>query len=520
MSNGVQKVGVLVLGAGPTGLGAATRLNQLGYDNWLMVDQAEEAGGLACTDITPEGFLFDMGGHVIFSHYQYFDELLDTALGAGPEAWNTLERVSYVWYKNRWVAYPFQNNISALDKDDQIKCLTGLVEAKVANSLAPGKPKNFDEWILRVMGPGIADIFLRPYNFKVWAVPTTMMQCEWLGERVATVDVDRAITNVIHNKEDAGWGPNAVFRFPTEGGTGAIWKAVARLLPQEKMVFGADKAVTNIDKDAKTVTLADGRKIAYESLISTLPLDITLRWMGKGEWADGLTHSSSHIIGIGIRGKCPHGLKCWLYFPEDDCPFYRTTVFSHYAKKNCPDDGAKLPTLCLADGSAPGSEEATEGPYWSLMFEVSESYLKPVNQQPVTLAGSAGTWPEIVRETLIGAINTKLVDPKDEIVSIYHRRLEHGYPTPSTGRDAVLKQALPWLRQHGIWSRGRFGSYKYEVANQDHSLMLGVECVDNVMFGTQELSLEHPNIVNPRKNTELLYSQKSLLLAKENGKAN
>ena len=81
--------------------------------------QAPEAGGLACTDVTPEGFLFDMGGHVIFSHYQYFDELLDTAVGAGPEAWNTLERVSYVWIKGRWVAYPFQNNISALDKDDQ-----------------------------------------------------------------------------------------------------------------------------------------------------------------------------------------------------------------------------------------------------------------------------------------------------------------------------------------------------------------------------------------------------------------
>ena len=40
--------------------------------------QSEEAGGLACTDVTPEGFLFDMGGHVIFSHYQYFDDLLDT----------------------------------------------------------------------------------------------------------------------------------------------------------------------------------------------------------------------------------------------------------------------------------------------------------------------------------------------------------------------------------------------------------------------------------------------------------
>ena len=45
-------------------------------------NQASEAGGLACTDITPENFLFDMGGHVIFSHYAYFDDLLDVAVRA------------------------------------------------------------------------------------------------------------------------------------------------------------------------------------------------------------------------------------------------------------------------------------------------------------------------------------------------------------------------------------------------------------------------------------------------------
>jgi hypothetical protein len=49
-----------------------------------------------------------MGGHVIFSHWDYFDQLLDTALGGGPEAWNTLQRISYVWIRDRWVAYPFQ----------------------------------------------------------------------------------------------------------------------------------------------------------------------------------------------------------------------------------------------------------------------------------------------------------------------------------------------------------------------------------------------------------------------------
>jgi len=61
---------------------------------------------------------------------------------------------------------------------------------------------------------------------QVWGVPTTEMQCSWLGERVATVDVTKAITNVLHKKEDAGWGPNAVFRFPVQGGTGSIWKKV------------------------------------------------------------------------------------------------------------------------------------------------------------------------------------------------------------------------------------------------------------------------------------------------------
>jgi protoporphyrinogen oxidase len=43
------------------------------------------------------------------------------------------------------------------------------MECRVANT----KPKDFDEWILRMQGEGIADMFMRPYNYKVWAVPTT-----------------------------------------------------------------------------------------------------------------------------------------------------------------------------------------------------------------------------------------------------------------------------------------------------------------------------------------------------------
>jgi hypothetical protein len=129
------------------------------------------------------------------------------------------------------------------------------------------------------------------------------------------------------------------------------------------------------------------------------------------------------------------------------------------------------------------------------MIQISESIKKPVDMA------------KIVEETIQGAINTTLCQPDSEIVSIYHRRLEHGYPTPHLKRDGALSKALPMLREQDVWSRGRFGSYKYEVANQDHSCMIGVEAVDNMLFGTKEFTLFYPSLANEggAKNTDLKF---------------
>ncbi|KAF4655654.1 hypothetical protein FOZ61_007459 [Perkinsus olseni] len=493
-------VDVLVIGAGPTGLGAATRLNQHGVHSWVLVEAESEAGGLACTDETPEGFLFDMGGHVIFSHFDYFDELLDAAVGSGDEYWNTHQRVSYVWIKDRWVPYPFQNNLYCLPLEDKIRCINGVIDAaKSSAALQQAKPKTFDEWILRVMGEGIANLFMRPYNFKVWAYPTREMQCDWLGERVATVDAKKVIENVLRNEPAAGWGPNAVFRFPKHGATGGIWKGVAALLPKHRIQYS--RKMKQIDLDNRVATFHDGSVIRYEKVLSTVPLDLTLSMLkGDGfenttQWKERLSYSSTHVIGLGIRGVNPHDLKCWLYFPEENCPFYRATVFSLYADSNVPKEETKLETLRLASGEAPqDANVAKSGPYWSLMLEVSESS----QHKPVDLNN-------IVNDAIQGCINTTLMKPEDEIVSICHRRLERGYPTPHLQRDGVLREVLPLLQQKGMWSRGRFGSWMYEIANQDHSCMLGVEAVDNMLFGTEELTFNYPSLVNGRRNTSLHY---------------
>ena len=505
MTLAVEKVDILIVGAGPTGLGAATRLQQHNHASWLLVEAEQEAGGLACTDVTSEGFLFDMGGHVIFSHYAYFDELLDSAVGTGAAHWNVHERVSYIWLKDRWIPYPFQNNLYALDAADKQICLEGLIDA-YTESLTGKKasPVTFDDWIVRNLGEGIANVFMRPYNYKVWAYPPSQMQAGWLGERVATVDLKTVVKNVVQNKPAVSWGPNALFRFPQSGGTGGIWKKVAAALPAANMRF--NMVMTNLDLENKQVHFSDSVIIQYNKLLLTTPLNHTLRLVHQPELAETLTYSSTHVIGLGLRGTHTLDKKCWLYFPSlTDCVFYRCTVFSNYAAGNCPADDALLSTIRLADGSKDDTLPAspTPGPYWSLMFEVSESAVKEA------VPGLGSSREAVIEATIQGAVNCGLIERKSEIVSIFYRRLEQGYPTPHVDRDGVLQKALPLLKSQQVWSRGRFGSWKYEVANQDHSLMLGVEAVDNMLFGTPELTLEFPDLVNRRKNAEPTFAKRS-----------
>jgi len=88
--------------------------------------------------------------------------------------------------------------------------------------------------------------------------------------------------------------------------------------------------------------------------------------------------------------------------------------------------------------------------------------------------------------------------PSNKIVSRYYRRFEHGYPTPFAGRDQLCKPIFSQLEEHSIYSRGRFGAWKYEVSNQDHSMMQGVEVVDHILYGSEEMTFRFPGTVNRR----------------------
>ena len=443
---------IVIIGSGPTGLGAAYRLQELGYTNWTLYEKTDYVGGHSCSHVDEHGFVWDEGGHVIFSHYPYFDKLVDEMLGREE---NQLVRESWISKESSWIPYPFQNNLRYLPKEKQVRCLLGAAQAAADGKSA--QATNFRDWILATFGQGIADEFMFPYNSKVWTTPLEQMSKSWIAERVATVDFRRLLENVLYERDDAGWGPNSKFRFPLHGGTGEIYRRMAKRFP-EKIKKG--KELAEVDDVQRRVTFSDGTGDTYEILISTAPLDLLVKMLKSKDAqlvdaSAGLHHNNLLVIGLGLEKKIETS-KCWIYFADPQIPCYRATYFSHYSPFNVPS----------------GDTER----YSSLMCEMSYR----IDESPD---------PCKVTDALVDALIAKGIlsdTDRKRIISRYHRKVPYSYPIPTLGRDRSLSVLQPALMQKGIYSRGRFGAWRYEIGNMDHSVMMGVEAVNHIVAGEQE----------------------------------
>ncbi|MEM9066473.1 MAG: FAD-dependent oxidoreductase [Planctomycetota bacterium] len=444
----------LVVGAGPTGLGAIDRLFDLGcLHDTVLLEGAHNAGGLARSVTDSSGFTWDLGGHVVFSHYEHFDRVFERELRGD---YSMIERESWVRCANAWVPYPFQNNLRYLPRELAESCVAGLERAHKAGRSAHAA--NFAEFIDSVFGDEIATLFMRPYNGKVWAFPPEKMQHTWIGERIAITDPGRARRNLDQGLDDFGWGPNNRFRYPIYG-TGALYQRLAER-HAEAIRFG--DPVVEIDTARRTATTRSGAVHTYEHLLSTMPLDVLFGHVlvdapdALRRSAERLVYAAGRFVGLGIKRPCPRRWS-WMYFPGEECPFYRVTYLSNYSPHITPKDGG----------------------YYSLLCEMSEEPTRTKSAE------------NLVEETICGLERSDLLEPgeRDDIVSVWHERVERSYPVPSLSRDKVLEELIPWLDDRGIASRGRFGLWKYEVSNTDHSFMQGVEWADRVVGGAPETTI-------------------------------
>jgi protoporphyrinogen oxidase len=444
---------ILILGAGPTGLGAAYHLHKLGHSSWQLFERNKHVGGLSSSFVDDNGFTWDIGGHVLFSHYDYFDQAVSDALG---DSYYEHQRECWIRILQTWVPYPFQNNIHHLPDETLLECVDGLRNLQ-SN---PSQTANFHDWIRSVFGVGIVKYFMEPYNHKVWGVSLVSMSKEWIAERVSVVDLARIERNITEHRDDLSWGPNNTFRFPKTGGTGTIYEGIADSF-MERICLNHE--AVSVDLETRKIRFSNGFVESYDVLINTMPLDLfVLSCISVPDEVvkatEGLIHNSGLIVGLGFKGRRDDS-KCWMYFPESNSPFYRVTNFHNYSPYNVPD----------------GKKEE----YFSLMCETTYSPYKPVSKNT------------IIDDTIQGLINSGMITDaqRADIVSTWMIDIPYSYPVPTLGRDQALSVIQPFLEGHDIYSRGRFGAWKYEVGNMDHSFMQGVEVVDRIMGDGNEPTL-------------------------------
>ncbi len=445
---------VVVVGGGPCGLACARELLQVDHHDAVVLESAVGPGGLAASIVDPQGFTWDRGGHVVFSHYGEFDRLLAEVMGDDVEHH---DRSSFVHVGGEWVPYPMQNNLHRLAPAMAEEALIGMISAQHGDRAAidPTCELDFGSWMRATFGDGIVEQFMRPYNEKVWAHSASIMSSRWIAERVSTVDWRHALRSVIRGVDDVSWGPNNMFTFPSQGGTGEIYRRAAEPI-SEHIRYGVE--VVSVDAQRRVVHTSTGEPIKYEHLVWTGPLDLLVGVLDaapdavKSAAAD-LVHNSVTVVGIGYEAPLTDD-RSWLYFPDPAVPFYRATNFAKYAARNVPDGRVDR--------------------YSSWMTEIASSPWRPLD-------------PDGIADRVDSALRSLgLVPESAAVASVHVDHIPYGYPVPTLGRDAALRTIQPFLMDLGILARGRFGAWRYELGNMDHAVKMGVDAARLLIDGTPE----------------------------------
>ena len=490
---------VVVLGAGPTGLSAAYHLG----GDALLIEREGRVGGW-CRSKEQDGFTFDMAGHIMFSNDPYVHELYRMLLGDNVH-WQ--DREAWIWSKGVYTRYPFQGALYGLPKDVIRECLLGAVEARYgtwrdslpqpatnghargapcttngngihdccadgileaevplaergvrngnghANGHAngngnghadPDEPKNFEEFIYRVWGAGIAKHFAVPYNRKLWAVPLSEMETSWLGGRVPMPDLGEMIDGAL-SPAPKPMGPNARFGYPLRGGFQALMDG---WLPHLASAPRLGVEVLAVSPSRHEATLSDGSTVRYESLVSTIPLPELIKRIGDEapaairEAAFGLKRVSVRCVNLGI-GRANLTDKHWIYYPEDSV-FHRIFVQGNASPECNPPGG------------------------FGLTCEITYSEGKPL---PCT--GYA-----LIRRCIEDCRSVGILGEDDPVRTAFETDMPYAYVVYDHSRARRVQQIRTWLAEHDIVLAGRYSEWEYY--NSDHAFLAGRRAAETV----------------------------------------
>ena len=422
----MSNTNTIILGGGLSGLSAAYYLG----DQCMVLESEEIPGGL-CRSFNQDGFIYDIGGHILFSKDK---PLLGEITGWLGENVDRKRRNNQIRYKDRFVKYPFENGLSSLDVQDVYECLISFLNRPDLI------PENLEEWCSARFGGGIAEKYLIPYNRKIWKRDLKELSLLWV-DRIPDPSREDIIKSALGIPTE-GYTHQLNFCYPKHGGIEALINSLLDRLENVQTGFRVKK----ITRKTAEWEISDGkRSIAGKRIISTIPIFDLIDSLENvpGEVLAALRKLQYNSVIIVMIGVNHEGLKgrTALYIPDPDILAHRVCYLKEFSSWNAPEGRSHL----IAEITVPPGDP---------MLEWKDSEL--VDRVVADLKEICGF-------------------SKDDIIVSEVKRMEYAYVVYDLEYEKNTKIIYDYLDNLGIHYAGRFGSFKY--INMDACVKMSKELV-------------------------------------------
>jgi protoporphyrinogen oxidase len=416
---------VVILGGGLAGISAAYHLKR----PWLLLEKEERLGGHARTDQT-RGFYFDKTGHWLHLRDPYVKQLIDELL---PGQMVRVERKARIFSHGVLTRFPFQANLFGLPPEVVSECLIEFVRAhEDPRSREPSM--NFEDFCLKKFGAGISKHFMIPYNAKLWGVHPREITAEWCSRFVPIPKLEDVIKGAVGDVPPE-MGYNISFLYPQKGGIETMTRAlISRIEGGGEIVLQADPE--KIDVRSRTLVLG-GETVPWRALVATLPLPELIARMSHvpreiEDAAGKLRCTPVRYLNVATK-RPPKADFHWIYVPEERYPFYRVGIYTNAVPAMAPQGMG------------------------SFYVELSDR------------AATEDVVPEAVRAMVAaGALSSA-----DDLAFAELKELKYAYVVFDDHYYDAVGTLTRWLESHGIYPRGRYGSWIYN--SMEDSILAGRE---------------------------------------------
>jgi protoporphyrinogen oxidase len=316
-----------ILGGGISAISLAFFLQYKKKINKISILEKEKKLGGLLRSFKKKNIYYDVGPHIIFSKHSKILDLMKTIL---KENKSLLKRSNKIIYKSIYIKYPFENELNKLPKEDLDYCLKTFLNNPYENL----EHNNMYQFFLKNFGEGITNLYLNPYNKKIWKYDPAFMDTQMVSRIPRPPRSD--IIKSAYGKKTEGYKHQLFFHYPKSGGIESLFNSFKNELNYKNNFHVNEKIIKIIKKKKKFYVKTNKKNFIFDRLYSTIPLpELVSLYDTKVEdinfASKELKFNSIKIYLINVK-KIVAGKNFAFMIPDQDIIFHRISKLDFLGK--------------------------------------------------------------------------------------------------------------------------------------------------------------------------------------------